>query len=173
MPIIQSALHEASITLQGNGSALGHILNAIIDTHVKFVAPDGPQPVVEIPSAGSSHLAASERPLASGTANAGINIANVSTNANGSTTETVTFAGSGIVFNDTFDASVSEAYKSCVLSAEQAIATEWTNSVTINEEFSRRHKDFDGELASNQFYVYGVSYATIKGALVSLAAQEA
>ena len=84
----------------------------------------------------------------------------------------MTFAGSGIVFNDTFDASVSQTYKSCVLSAEQAIATEWTNSVTINEEFSAQAQGLDGELASNQFYVYGVSYATIKGALVTLAAQE-
>ena len=172
IPIIQSALNEASITLQGNGSALGHTLNAIIDTHIKFVGPDGPQPVVEIPSAGSSHLAASERPLATGTAISGIDIANVSTNANGSTTETVTFAGSGIVFNDTFDASVSQPYKNCVLSAEQAIATEWTNPVTINEEFSAQAQGLDGELASNQFYVYGVSYATIKGALITLAAQE-
>ena len=89
MPIIQSALNEASITLQGNGSALWHILNAIIDAHIKFVGPDGPQPVAEIPGVGSSHLAASERPLATGTAISGINIANVTTNANGSTTETV------------------------------------------------------------------------------------
>ena len=120
----------------------------------------------------TSHSEPAENSSALGTASAGINVNNVTTNANGSTTETVTFAGSGIVFNDTFDASVSQAYKNCILSAEQTIATEWTNSVTINEEFSARAQGLNGELASNQFYVDGVSYATLKSTLVTLAAQE-
>jgi hypothetical protein len=96
----------------------------------------------------------------------------VTTNANGSTTETVTFAGSSIVFNNTFDTSVSQGYINCIVTAEQIIATGWTNSVTINEDFSAQAQGQNGELASNLFYLHGVSYATLKGALVTLAAQE-
>ena len=94
------------------------------------------------------------------------------TNANGTITETVTFAGSGIVFNNTFDASVTQAYKNCIVSAEQNIASEWTNSVTINEEFTAQAEGKNGELASNEFYVFGFSYSTLKGALTTLASHE-
>jgi len=93
-------------------------------------------------------------------------------NANGTTTDTVTFAGSGIVFNNTFTASVTQAYKNCIISAEQAIASTWTNSVTINEEFDAQAQGLSGTLASNSFFVDGVSYSSLKNALASLAMTE-
>ena len=102
----------------------------------------------------------------------GVNITNVTTNADGSISETVTFAGSGIVFNNTFETGVSQAYQNCAVSAEQAIASDWSNSVTINEEFIAQAQGQNGELASNSFYVFGVSFTTLKSALATLASHE-
>ena len=102
----------------------------------------------------------------------GVDITNVTTNVDGSISETVTFAGSGIVFNNTFDAGVSQAYQNCAVSAEQAIASKWSNSVTINEQFVAQAQGQNGELASNSFYVFGASYATLKNALTTLASHE-
>jgi hypothetical protein len=42
------------------------------------------------------------------------------------------FAGSGIVFDNTYTGSVSAAYQSCILSAEQQIASLWTNPITVS-----------------------------------------
>ena len=156
----------------GYSSVSGYSQNVFAGSDLTFVGADSPQAVVAIPSTRSSHFALAESTSAIGTTSSGINITNVTTNGNGSTMETVTFAGSGIVFNETFDATISQAYKNCILSAEQTLATEWTNSVTINEEFSAQAQGLNGELASNQFYVDGVSYAMLKSALVTLAAQE-
>jgi hypothetical protein len=152
----------------GYGQLSGYSPTVFTHSDPELVGSDRPQTVVGIPSTRTS----AESFSAIGITSSGINITNVTTNANGSTTEFVTFVSSGVVFNDTFDASVSQAYKNCVLSAEQAIATEWTNSITINEEFSAPAQGLNGELASNQFYVDGVSYTTLKSALVTLAAQE-
>jgi hypothetical protein len=151
----------------GHGQGIGSIPN------LEFVGPDGPEPVsANVGPVGAAHPGTIEGSVTTANTGSGIDISQVTTNANGSTTETVSFAGSGIVFNDTFDTSVTQAYKSCILSAEQAIASEWTNSVTINEEFSAQAEGQNGDLASNNFYVDGVSYATLKSALTTLASQE-
>ena len=73
---------------------------------------------------------------ASAAIGSGTTITQATTNADGSITETITFAGSGIVFNNTFAAGLSSAYINCVLAAEQTIASEWNNSVTIDESFT-------------------------------------
>jgi hypothetical protein len=88
------------------------------------------------------------------------------------TTQTVTFAGSGIVFDNTYTGSVSAAYQSCILKAEQQIASLWTNPVTISVEFDAETQGQNGDLASNSFFVDTVSYASLKSALTSLAANE-
>jgi CARDB len=103
---------------------------------------------------------------------AGINVLQTTTNADGSTTEIVTFAGSGITFNNTFQAGLPQAYVNDALAAEQLIASNWTGTVTINESFTAQAPGLTGWLASNSFYVYGVSYTTLRGALGTLAAQE-
>ena len=102
----------------------------------------------------------------------GITISQIVTNPDGSISETVSFAGSGLVFNNTLGAGVSQAYLNCILAAEQEIAGNWTNSCTINESFVGQALGTTGTLASNSFYVYGVSYATLKNALTTLASQE-
>jgi hypothetical protein len=88
-------------------------------------------------------------------------------------TQTVTFAGSGIVFNNSYTGAVSAAYQNCVLSAEQQIASLWTNPVTINVEFDAQAAGTSsGFLASNQFWTVFESYSSLKSALTSLASTE-
>ena len=67
------------------------------------------------------------------------------TSTAGFTTDIVSFAGSGIVFDNTFTASVSAAYETCILAAEKTIASEWTNSITIHLEFDAEAKGTTGE----------------------------
>ena len=80
--------------------------------------------------------------------------------------DVVTFSGSGIVFNNTYSASVTQAYKNDVLAAEQDIASHWSNSTTINLKFDAQAQGLNGDLASNNFgLVEGISYAALKNAL--------
>ena len=104
-------------------------------------------------------------------ANSGISITPIYS-AGGVTTESVTFAGSGIVFNNTYTANVSQAYKSCVLAAEQDIASRWNSSVTISERFDAVAGGINGQLASNSFYVIPATYPQLKNALTALASTE-
>jgi hypothetical protein len=91
------------------------------------------------------------------------------------TTDTMSFAGSGMIFNNTFTANVTPAYMNCVLSAEQMIASEFTNSITINLEFDAQALGTNTYGAINRLGPGGgivVSYSTFKNGLESLASQE-
>jgi hypothetical protein len=46
--------------------------------------------------------------------------------------ESVTVAGSGLVFVNSYDATVSAAYKSAILTAENYLQSHFTDSITIN-----------------------------------------
>jgi hypothetical protein len=82
--------------------------------------------------------------------------------------ETVTFAGSGIVFNNSYTANVTQAYRNDILAAEQDLASHWTNSVTINVTFDAQAQGQNGNLASNGFSLLeGISYTTLKNALAA------
>jgi hypothetical protein len=102
-------------------------------------------------------------------------ISNVKTSSDGSISEAVSFSGSNISFNNTFASGISQAYINCALAAEQTIAAQWStpNAVTLNESFTAVALGQNGELASNSFFVDGVSYATLKSALTTLASHEA
>ena len=62
------------------------------------------------------------------------------TSSGPTSSDVVTFSGSGIVFNNTYAANVSQAYKNDVLAAEQDIASHWSNSTTINLKFNAQAK---------------------------------
>ena len=82
-----------------------------------------------------------------------------------------TVSGNGIVFSNTYDASVSLAYQACVLSAEQTYIDDFQvpngGTVTINVQFSAVDEGRNGDLASNEFYVVPVTYSALSGALQS------
>jgi hypothetical protein len=92
--------------------------------------------------------------------------------SNGATIENVSFAGSGLTFVNTFTANVTQAYENCAIAAEQNLASEYTNSTTINVEFDAENEGNTGDLASNSWYYDKVSYSALKGALTSLSEKE-
>ncbi len=87
------------------------------------------------------------------------------TGSAGATTEIVTFAGSGITFNNTFEKGVTAAFKANILTAEQDIATLWTDTITLTFDFVEKAEGKNGNLAGNSFSILGFDYATLKGAL--------
>jgi hypothetical protein len=105
-------------------------------------------------------------PVQAATIPSSATVSNVTTGSDGSISEAVSFSGSNISFSNTFASGVSQAYINCALAAEQAIAAQWSspNAVTVNESFTALAEGQNGQLASNSFYVFGVSYATLKSA---------
>ena len=67
----------------------------------------------------------------------------------GSTTDTIGGTSGGIVFNNTFEASVSAAYKANIISAEQTIQSLWNNNITINLDFNSQAAGTNTFLATN------------------------
>jgi hypothetical protein len=82
-------------------------------------------------------------------------------------TDTVTFAGGGMVFVNTYASSVSQAYKNCIAAAEADIASRWTNSITLHLTFNAQTAGTNNFLASNSFSLTPVSYAQLKSVLAS------
>src|SRR5258706_2710392 len=79
-------------------------------------------------------------------------------------TEAVTLAGSGLVFINDYDASVSLAYRSAVVTAENFLQSHFSNSLTVNMSFAFAPLS-PGASASNQFGEVNVSYASFTAAL--------
>jgi Ca2+-binding RTX toxin-like protein len=78
--------------------------------------------------------------------------------------ETVSVAGSGIVFNNTYDAGVTDPVRTAIIGAENYLQAHFTDQLTLNVTFN-----FDPEgpdaVASNAFSVFPVSYSQLVGAL--------
>ena len=89
-----------------------------------------------------------------------------SAGSGGATTDTVSVAGSGLVFNNTFEPGVT--FESNIVSAEQALAGLWTNSVTLNLDFQAVNAGINGLMAFNSWPSFvDVTYAQLKAALTS------
>jgi Ca2+-binding RTX toxin-like protein len=84
-------------------------------------------------------------------------------------TESVTQAGSGLVFINSYDDTVSDAYRGAVLTAEHFLQSHFTDPVTISVSFSLAPLSGNAA-AQNQFTTIRVSYADFKAALTSHAA---
>jgi hypothetical protein len=79
-------------------------------------------------------------------------------------TEAVTLAGSGLVFINSYSASVTDAYRSAVVTAENFLQSHFTNQVTVgvNFDFAALGASFSAE---NNFSETSVSYANFTAAL--------
>ena len=79
-------------------------------------------------------------------------------------TESVTLAGSGLVFVNYYGAGVSDAYRGAVISAENYLQSQFTNSVTVGVSFDLQSlgQTFS---AQNSFSTTSVSFATLTAAL--------
>jgi hypothetical protein len=91
-----------------------------------------------------------------------------SSTKSGATTNTVSVAGSGLVFHNTFESSVTTAYMNNIITAEQTLAGLWTNSVTLNMDFKGAAQGRNGDLATNSWSSFvNVTYAQLKSALTA------
>jgi len=81
--------------------------------------------------------------------------------------ETVTLAGSSLVFQNTYTASVTEAYRSAIVTAENFLQAHFTGPVTVGVTFDLQANTADGAPASNVFFVNDFSYSQVVGALTA------
>jgi Ca2+-binding RTX toxin-like protein len=79
-------------------------------------------------------------------------------------TESVTLSGSGLVFVNYYGAGVSDAYRSAILTAENALQSQFTDSTTVGIRFELRDLGADFS-AKNGFAAMPVSYAQLVEAL--------
>ncbi|MCW2573958.1 MAG: putative calcium-binding protein, partial [Frankiales bacterium] len=80
--------------------------------------------------------------------------------------EAVTLPGSGLTFINYYDDTVSAAYRSAIITAENQLQSHFTNPLTISISFELASLGANAA-ASNQFSVTSVSYATFTAALRS------
>jgi Ca2+-binding RTX toxin-like protein len=78
--------------------------------------------------------------------------------------ESITSAGSGLVFVNSYDGNVSAQYRSAVITAENYLQSQFTNSVTVDITFSFSALG-SGVAAQNSFSTLDVSYAALTAAL--------
>ena len=78
--------------------------------------------------------------------------------------ETITLAGSGIVFNNTYGAAVTEAYRGAIITAEHTFQGLFTGSVTLNVDFELQPLSA-GFVSQSSFPTVTVSYSSLVAAL--------
>ena len=83
----------------------------------------------------------------------------------GNVTFTVSTPGSSLVFNNTITAGFTQTFQNDIIAAEQTLAGQWSNSITLNINFSAVNKGNTGDLANNSWSFVNVSYATLISAL--------
>ena len=82
------------------------------------------------------------------------------------TPETVTLAGSGVVFENTYGPGVTDVLRSAIIAAEQALQGHFTDSVTVSMNFEAQALD-PGFSAQNSFAVVAVTYDQFAAALAA------
>lgn len=81
--------------------------------------------------------------------------------------ETVTLAGSQLVFHNTYLSGVTDAYRTAVLAAENELQSHISNSITVSVSFGFQNLG-SGFIAQNNFgNVVNVNYSTLRAALIS------
>src|SRR5215471_11171796 len=83
--------------------------------------------------------------------------------------ETISLAGSGLVFVNTYDASVSAPYRSAIITAENFFQSHFTDAVTVNLTFALQPLG-SSFAAQNEFQTVSVSFADFVAALRTHAA---
>jgi hypothetical protein len=82
------------------------------------------------------------------------------------TTQTVSMPGSGLVFVNTYTANDTTEYINCIVAAELALESLWTNTVTFNVTFDEQPDGITDFLASNTPTNWiNVTYSQLKSAL--------
>ncbi|HEY3950146.1 NF038122 family metalloprotease [Phenylobacterium sp.] len=81
--------------------------------------------------------------------------------------ESVTLAGSGIVFNNTYDVGVTDQVHTAIIAAENYLQAHFTDNVVLNVAFQFDPLGGSDNVASNAFSVYPVTYAQLTSALAA------
>lgn len=81
--------------------------------------------------------------------------------------ETVTFAGSQLVFQNTYLSGVTDAYRTAVLAAENELQSHISNSITISVSFGFQSLSGNAIAKNNFGNVVNVSYSTLRTALIN------
>lgn len=76
----------------------------------------------------------------------------------------MTQLGSGLVFNNTYGAGVTDAYRTAILTAETNLQSQFTNAVSVALHFDTQSLG-PGFSAQNTYALVGVSYADLTAAL--------
>ncbi|WP_293371753.1 NF038122 family metalloprotease, partial [Phenylobacterium sp.] len=80
--------------------------------------------------------------------------------------EAVALAGSGIVFNNTYDAGVTDQVRTSIITAENYLQAHFTDTVTVNVAFNYDPGGAN-DVANNIFNVYPISYNQLVAALTT------
>jgi hypothetical protein len=112
----------------------------------------GPSPVGSLGDSSPSHSSVS---AASGSSPGGsVPSASAASGPSlGGSSQTVSMAGSGLVFNNTYDASCSAQFIACIVSAEDELESLFTNSITINESFCEANQGNTGGALGNSLAI--------------------
>src|ERR1700753_1123744 len=81
--------------------------------------------------------------------------------------ETVTLAGSGIVFNNSYDAGVTDQVHSAIITAENYLQAHFTDNVVLNVAFQYDPLGGADNVASNAFSVFPITYSQLTAALAA------
>jgi hypothetical protein len=156
---------EASLQKQKAAGlpSFGESEDMLLPASTSYVSLNGGSPVSQTDSVFTAPIVDTK----SFSLDAGSNLVSPTTLA-GSSSETVAFATSGIVFVNTYTANVTQAFKNNILAAEQDIAAHWTNSVTLKLTFDAQARGTNSFLATNSWPSFvAVSYTALKNALAA------
>jgi hypothetical protein len=82
--------------------------------------------------------------------------------------ETITLAGSALIFQNTYDASVTDGYRAAIISAENYLQAHFSDPVTIHVEFDMEAFDATKFIATNAPYGFlNVSFSQFTNALTN------
>jgi Ca2+-binding RTX toxin-like protein len=82
--------------------------------------------------------------------------------------ETITLAGSGLIFENTYDASVTDGYRAAIITAENYLQAHFSDAVTIHADFDMEAFDSTTFIATNSGYGFlNVPFAQFTNALQS------
>jgi Ca2+-binding RTX toxin-like protein len=81
--------------------------------------------------------------------------------------ETITFAGSGIVFNNTYDDGVTAQVRTAIITAENYLQAHFTDTATVNVTFNFDHMGASGDIANNAYPADTVSFAQLVAAMTA------
>ena len=79
--------------------------------------------------------------------------------------ETVSLAGSGLIFHNSYSATVTDAYRSAVVTAENFLQAHFTGAVTVGVSFD--FQPIAGGTGEGDFFVHTYSYGQVVGALTA------